>query len=131
MRARAAGLALLCTACASVNVDARSFEGTSWRVVAINGQATPGGDSYRLDFERGKLGGRFGCNSFGGRYTASAGILTAHDIAATLMGCPQPAATFESAGFSVLAAPMQLRWTSGTRVSLTNAAGSLELERSP
>lgn len=44
------------------------------------------------------------------------------------MGCPEPAATFESEGSAILAKPMRLRWRSARQLTLRNGAGSIEVE---
>ena len=125
----AALIGLVCAACTSIAVDARTFEGTRWRVTAINGRATPANGDYRLQFERGKISGRFGCNGFGGRYSVRRDQLIAREIASTLMGCPEPAMSFEAAGLRVLAGPARLSWTSSARLMLSNRAGSIALKR--
>ena len=123
----AAGLA----GCASVSLTPASLEGTTWIVTAIDGAATPGTDLYRFEFRDGRIGGKFGCNWFGGPYSLAGSTLTASNVAATKMACPGPADTFEREGFAVLAQPMQLQWHSGSRLTLANAAGSIALERQP
>jgi heat shock protein HslJ len=90
--------------------DVRTFENTRWRVVAINGQATPATGDYLVTFKAQDIGGRFGCNHFGGRYALAGETIVVREVASTLMGCPEPAATFESAGLRVLAAPMRWTW---------------------
>jgi heat shock protein HslJ len=124
-----AGLALLFAACTSIAADARTFEGTRWQVTAINGRATPAAGDYRIEFKDGGIGGRLGCNSMGGRYSVAGDVMTVRDLASTLMGCPEPAASFETQGFAVLNRPMQMNWISGARLTLSNAAGSITLER--
>jgi hypothetical protein len=47
------------------------------------------------------------------------------------MFCEGPAGTFETEGFAVLQRPMQMSWESDARVMLSNAAGSIGLERLP
>ena len=123
----AAGLA----GCASVATSPTSLEGTSWTVAAIDGAATPRTDAYSLEFRDGRIGGKFGCNGFSGPYSLAGDTLTAGNVAATRMACPGPADTFESQGFAVLAQPTQLQWQSGSHLTLTNAAGSIALERMP
>jgi heat shock protein HslJ len=123
----AAGLA----GCASVSTTPASLEGTTWTVARIDDAATPRTDAYRLEFRDGRIGGKFGCNSFSGPYSLAGKTLTAGNVAATKMACPGPADTFEREGFAVLAQPMQLQWHSGSRLTLTNAAGSIALERLP
>jgi heat shock protein HslJ len=123
----AAGLA----GCASVSTTPASLEGTAWTVSAIDGAATPRTDAYRLQFRDGRIGGKFGCNGFSGPYSLASDTLTAGNVAVTRMACPGPADTFERKGFAVLAQPMQLHWQSGSRLTLTNAAGSIAVERMP
>jgi heat shock protein HslJ len=128
---RLALLALGCAGCTSIAADARTFEGTMWHVTAINGRATPATGDYRVEFKGGAIGGRFGCNGWGGRYAVAASMLTASAIRSTMMACTDPAASFEGAGFQILNQPMRMSWTSGRRLTLSNAAGSIELERTP
>ena len=128
---RAALIALACAACTSIAADARTFENTSWRVTTINGRATPPGGDYRIEFKDGRIGGRFGCNHFGGPYAVQRDTLIAREIASTLMGCPEPAASFETQGFAVLHQPMRMNWSSGRALTLSNPAGSIALERAP
>ena len=127
---RAAVLALACAACTSVIANARTFEGTSWHVTAIDGHATPTSGDYRMEFRNGEIGGRFGCNSWGGHYTVPGETIVATRIIATQMACGDPAGTFESQGFAVLRQPMRLSWA-GETLTLSNGAGSIRLERHP
>ena len=128
---RIAAAAHLLGACTSINAGAETFEGTRWQVAAINGQPTPTTDVYRLSFDDGRIGARFGCNSIGGIYRVERNMLVTGDLASTLMGCPEPAATHEAQGSAVLGQPMRMHWASGSRITLSNAAGSIELERLP
>ena len=122
--------ALLLAACTSVAPDGRSFGGT-WRVAAVNSQPTPATGDYRIEFTGDRIGGRFGCNSFGGTYAVAGEAMTFGDIASTLMGCPEPAASFETAGFKVLSEPARWTWVAGLRLTLSNSQGSIALERRP
>jgi heat shock protein HslJ len=124
-------LALICAGCTSIHAEQRTFENTRWRVTAVSGVATPAGGDYSIQFNGGRIGGRLGCNSFGGRYSVSAESIVTGDMASTLMGCPEPAATFESAGLRVLGAPMRWTWVSGLKLTLSNDGGSLQLQRLP
>lgn len=128
---RATALALACAACTSIAVDARTFEGTRWRVTAIDGQPTPAAGDYRVEFHGRGIGGRFGCNGFGGSYAVIGDIMTAGEVRSTMMGCPEPAAGFETRGFAVLRLPMHMEWATGRHLTLSNSAGSIELERQP
>lgn len=127
---RLALVALLCADCTSIHVTDRTFEGTRWRVTAVNGRTTPASGDYRVEFKDGGIGGRFGCNGFGGRYSVAGSVLTAHEIRSTLMGCPEPAASFEGEGFRILNQAMRLTWSGDHRLTLSNSAGSIDLMRS-
>jgi heat shock protein HslJ len=129
---RGAALALVCAACTAVNVDARTFGNTRWHVTAINGRATLAGASYSLLFHPNHtVSARFGCNFIGGTYRAAGETLAVTGATMTLMGCPEPAASFESQGLSVLRLPMHIDWRSAASLRLANSAGSIELERLP
>lgn len=125
------GAAVAASACTSIAVDARSFEGTRWHVTAVNGRPTPAAGDYHIEFKGGRIGGRLGCNSFGGQVTVRGEIMTAGQIVATQMGCPDPAAYFESAGFAILRQPMRWQWTAGLKLTLSNPAGSIAVARLP
>ena len=106
--------------------------GTNWRVVAVNGRPTPSTGDYALRFDRnGGVGGRLGCNAMGGRYRLVSDRLTVSDLASTLMGCPEPAATFEREGAAILSQTMQMSFTSNDRMGLSSAAGTITLDPAP
>lgn len=107
------------------------LSGTSWRVTLVNGRPTPNTGDYSMRFEDGGIGARFGCNSMGGRYRLTGDLLTVGDLAQTLMGCPEPAGTFESQGAAVLGQPARIAFDSNERLFLSNAAGSIVLEPVP
>ena len=103
--------------------------GSEWQVSAINGRATGGGPSYRMEFRNGSASGQFGCNHFGGEYRQSGDTLTVGPIAATEMACSGAPGHFEQAGFTILRHPMQVIWHDSRRAELANQAGSIRLER--
>jgi heat shock protein HslJ len=125
---RIAALALGCAACTGILADARTFEGTSWRVEAIDGRATPSAGDYHVEFRGGQISGRFGCNGWGGHYAIAGETIVASRIISTMMACPDPAGRFESEGLAVLRQPM--RWTSvrDEKLTLSNGAGSISLQ---
>ncbi len=124
-------LAMTLAGCTSIAADARTLESTRWHVATINSRATSTTADYGIEFKNGRIGGRFGCNGFGGRYSIQRDQLIARDVASTLMGCPEPAASFESQGFAILNQPMRMIWSSGRNLTLSNSAGSMMLERTP
>ena len=125
---RLAALALLSSGCTSVNATRASFDGTNWRVIAVNGQVTPAAGDYSMEFSRGNVGARFGCNHIGGRYSALGDTLRTFEVHSTLMGCAEPAATFEHQGSMVLTSPMRIAWTGEKRLTLSNSHGAIALE---
>ena len=132
-RGAAIAAAITAAGCASVVADARTFEGTEWRVTAVNGQPSPPGLSLR--FSGGQLGGYLGCNRFSGPYRVTGNMLTVRPMAMTQMACEpaldEPRPTFEPAGHAVLSSPMRITWRSGRSLTLSNAAGSIALELAP
>ena len=97
--------------------------------IAVNGRQTPAHGDYSLHFGRdGRFGARFGCNSMGGTYRIAGGTLIVGNLNQTLMGCPDPAASFESQGAAILGQPMQVAFTSNERMSLSNGAGSISAD---
>jgi heat shock protein HslJ len=128
-------LSLAAAACTSMAVGPRSLDGTNWHVAAVNGKATPESDRYRMSFEGDRISARFGCNSGGASYSVAGDVISAGPVMSTKMAClpvteqPGPGPMeFENMGFSVLAQPMRMRWQSGTRLTLSNAAGSIVLD---
>jgi len=128
---RLAALAALTAGCTSVTASQASFDGTRWHVTAVDGQATPATGDYSLQFAQGTVGARFGCNHIGGGYSAIGDTLRTFDIHSTLMGCPEPSATFERQGSMVFTSPMRIAWEGEARLTLSNSNGSITLERRP
>lgn len=128
---RTAASALALAGCTSVAVDQRTFAGTRWHVTAINARATPETGDYRMEFGNGRISGRFGCNGWGGAYSTAGERLITSNVASTLMGCAEPAASFESQGLAILQQPMRWTWAGGTRLTLSNRAGAIALVRVP
>lgn len=129
MRALAIAVGLIVAGCTSVTATSATLEGTNWRVTAVDGRATPASGNYSMSFSGGNVGARFGCNHIGGRYSAAGSTLTATGARSTLMGCPEPAATFEREGLAVLNQPMRMHWPSGNWLTLSNGAGSIALQK--
>jgi heat shock protein HslJ len=132
----AALVALACAACTSVAVDARTFAGTRWHVAAINGHPTPTSDDrFHMEFTGAGFTGRFGCNSAQGSYRIAGNRfqpgMTVFTQAACYVDAPaaiQPM-TYEKWAFEVVRRPMRIRWINGRTLTLSNAAGSIALER--
>lgn len=104
--------------------------GTKWHVVSVNGRQTPPKGDYSIRFgSDSAFGARFGCNAMGGDFRIAGGTLTVEHLISTLMGCGEPSASFESQGSAILQLPMQVAFTSMGRMSLSNSAGSIALDR--
>lgn len=131
MKPLALSVLIALAGCAAPPAPLADLSGTSWRVVAVNGRAVPVSGDYSVRFERGGVGARFGCNSMGGQYRISGGTLIVSNLASTLMGCPEPGATFEREASAVLGMPMQMSFTSNDRLGLANSAGSITLDPIP
>ena len=124
-----------------VTVDGRRFEGcgggavapaslagTNWGVVSVNGRPIPANGEYYMRFEPARVGAKFGCNSMGGAYTQTGGTLSVGPVMATRMACPDM--SLENQGGAILNQPMTMTWNRGDRLTLSNAAGGIELARS-
>ena len=131
---RIAALALLGAGCTSIAADARTFEGTRWQVTAINGHPTPRYPNFRIEFARGRFTARMGCNIAYGIYRIEHEQLIPGFGGHTEMACKAvsdfavPPMTFETWGFAVLHKPMRMSWKSSRELTLTNGAGSIQLE---
>ena len=122
-----------CGGAASAVIDgdaAATLEGTRWRIAQVNGRQTPATGDYSMSFTDTGIGARAGCNSMGGSYRLVGRTLTVSDLASTLIGCPEPSATFEQQVSRVFGSPMQVEYAEGGRLVLSNSAGTISLTRS-
>ena len=122
-------LATVLAGCATAEAPA-TLEGSAWQVTSIDGEATPRTDMYQMEFMDGRASGRFGCNRFSGPYSSTGSTLALGPTISTKMGCPEPAGRHESEGLAVLQQEAQLSWA-GNQLILSNAGGSISLERLP
>jgi heat shock protein HslJ len=124
-----------------VMVDGRRFNGcggeavapvslarTNWRVAAVNGRPTPRAGEFYMQFEPGRVGARFGCNSMGADYTQTANMLNLGPVVATQMACPDM--SFEGQAGGILNQPLTMSWSGGDSLTLSNSAGRIDLTRS-
>jgi heat shock protein HslJ len=115
--------------CGGGAVAPTSLAGTSWRIAIVNGRPIPPArGEYYMRFEQNRVSARFGCNSMGADYTQTANVLDLGPVMATRMACPDM--SFETQGGAVLNHPMSMSWSGGDRLTLSNAAGRIELVRS-
>ena len=128
---RAPALALLCAACTSIHARQATFDGTEWRIVAVNGvpaPSYPNGWPFPVRFSRGFMSGTI-CNNFQGPYSVSGDFLQLGGMQSTERGCDGPTMKFEQSAFAIFnRRPMRMRWDSSRKLTLSNDAGSLNLE---
>ena len=98
---------------------------TNWRVVRLNGAATPA-SGYYLNFLPDRLQAKFGCNDLSASYREQRGDLVVDQIASTRMACPDIAS--ETRGSNILAVPMRVR-LEGDTLFLSNDRGTIEARR--
>ena len=106
-------------------VGEHDLSNTNWRVVSVNGQPVPMSGHY-FNFDRDRVSGRLGCNSFGGNYRVTGSTLATPGLAMTEMACPDM--RFETEGGRIMRQPMTMI-ESGDRLTLSNRAGTIELIR--
>lgn len=114
--------------CGGGAVVPTSLAGTNWRVAEVGGMPIPQGEGYFMRFEASDVSAKFGCNSMGGSYRYDGQTLVAGPLMATKMACPEM--RHEIAAGRILANPLTASWNGGDRVTLSNAAGAIVLERS-
>ena len=116
--------------CGGGTIAPATLAGTSWSVVSVNGKAVPSGGDYFIQFGEDRLNAKFGCNSIGGGYRMNGDHLSAGELQQTLIGCPEPSATFERDGSAVLRSNVRVEKIGGQRMRLVSEAGTIELKRS-
>jgi len=114
--------------CGGAPLAPATLAGTSWRIVAIDGQAV-GGDAYVLRFEEGRLSGRAGCNSFSGAYRVAGDRLSAGPLVATRMACAGARMAHEQGAMRVLDGTARVTRPDGDTLVLTGNGGEIRLRR--
>lgn len=115
--------------CGGGTIATTGLAGTSWSVVSLNGRMPSGGGDYYVRFSDKAISARFGCNAMGGQYRLNGDHLAVADLSSTLMGCPEPAATFERDAGLLLRSSIRVERIGGERMRLVGEAGTLELKR--
>jgi len=85
-------IALVTLLLAAPAASATPLAGTSWKVKRIEGRTVAPEFRVALSFSKDgrRVGGSDGCNSFGGRYRATATRLRFGKLVSTLRGCAGP-----------------------------------------
>lgn len=115
--------------CGGGTIAPNTLAGTSWSVVSVNGRPAPGGGDYYIQFSDNRLGAKFGCNAMGGAYSINGDHLSVGNLEQTLIGCPEPAATFEREASALLRSNVRVEKIGGERLRLVSEAGTIELRR--
>ena len=100
-----------------------TLAGTSWTFVSIGGTRVAADRPTSLQFDGRRLSGSAGCNRFSGSYMVEDNVLTAGQIAGTLMACPGPAMEQERAFFDLMAAPAGISFSADGTLILTGKNG--------
>ena len=88
--------------CGGAILPAADLTGTRWTFVSIGGTPVAADRPTDLAFEGERMSGSAGCNRFGGSYAVEDGVLTAGQLAATLMACPGAGMAQERAFFDLM-----------------------------
>jgi uncharacterized membrane protein len=115
--------------CGGGTISANTLAGTNWSVVAVNGKPVTGAGDFHVRFSGKALDARFGCNAMGGEYRLNGDHLTVGDLQQTLMGCPEPSATFEREAGVFLRSNIRVEKVGGDKLRLVSEAGAIELKR--
>ena len=105
---------------------------TLWRLVAIDGVATPGGSDVTLAFSGGRVSGEGPCNSFGGTVAIdeTTGALRIGDLSSTKRACLDPArGALETTWFAALRTVSAASVDGAGRLLLTAGAHELALDQ--
>lgn len=109
------------------NAAPPELAGTSWTIATINGQPTAAQRKAEVRFSEDRISGNAGCNSFGGGYHLSGGVMTASQVISTKMACVGPGMDQENAFFAILGQPMTVTWQDDGSVTLSDDAGTATL----
>jgi heat shock protein HslJ len=115
--------------CGGGTIASNRIAGTSWSVVSVNGKPAPAGRDYYIQFSERTLSAKFGCNAMGGDYRINGDHMSLGNLEQTLMGCPEPAASFERDASVLLRSNVRIEKIGGERMRLVSEAGTIELKR--
>lgn len=104
-----------------------SVANTDWRVVAVNGRATPQSGEFFMNFETTSFGSKFGCNGMGGDYVQRGNVIDPGPVMGTMMACPNM--TYENQAKTIMENDMVATWNGPSALRLSNQGGTIELRR--
>ena len=105
----------------------QSVANTNWRVVAVNGRATPTFGDFSMRFAATTFSSKFGCNGMGADYVQRGNIIDAGPVMGTKMACPDM--SYEIQAHGVLARDMLATWNGPAALRLSSSGGTIELRR--
>ncbi len=115
-------LCLLLTACGQT--PSGGIEGTEWTLISLNGKAPLESHPITLDLKSGELGGKAGCNSYGGKYEADGSSLSFPDgISSTAMACASEEAMNQEAEYLRTLQQADTYRIAGERLEMMDAGG--------
>lgn len=94
------------TGCGRAYPDARSLDGSEWRIASVGGQSVTLPRPATIAFTEDRVSGWTGCNRFTGGYTLQSGRLSTPRLAMTRVACMDAAGTVEAAVTDLLNDPM-------------------------
>ncbi|VXC94948.1 META domain-containing protein [Sphingomonas sp. AX6] len=92
--------------CGRAYPDARSLDGSEWRIASVAGTAVILPRPATIAFTEDRVSGSTGCNRFMGDYAIQAGRLSTPRLAMTRMACTGEASAIEAAVTDLLNDPM-------------------------
>ena len=102
--------------------------GTHWEIEANNGRSVQLDRPTNIEFTSDRIQGRAGCNSFGGRYRVTDGVLATSQVISTKMACIGGGMEVENAFFAIIAEPATLQ-EQGHRLVVSSNAGTVTLRQ--
>lgn len=100
-----------------------SLDGTSWRLISLDGVAIPKDWNAIFAFENGRLSGSAGCNRLGASYSIKGSELGFGPAMSTKMACDGPRGTQELKFTNLLSEKVQISMTKADQLVWTSASG--------
>ena len=121
-------LPLLAAGCVAASRPAAPLAGTSWKLLAIDGQPAAMLDQAGLSFDKETISASVGCNRMGGAYRVDRQRLFAGPLVQTEMDCDGAVWGQEQALSALLAGAPQIS-LSATRLTLVSSGHRAEFAR--
>lgn len=116
-------LGILMVSCGGLGSYAAALDGTNWTLESISGAQPLASTTITLTFDGGTVGGSGGCNSYGGKFTATDTELAFSNLSSTEMACETAIMAQEASFFAALGSEVTYQ-RSDTSLGLTNRVNS-------